>query len=149
MGGCNDCVCAENEQYLFSLGVMETDPITDVIDYRSPKKIAPNNQIDLPVTQTKRNRPPFPNLQSYNITCIVLGYTGYADEIRDLLSRLSHKTATYSDTHAPILRGALVTWESKIVAIVQFEDLSQSSTLTQKVEYKMTPKASSGSKKTK
>lgn len=104
----------------------------------------------MPVTMKQRNRPPFPNLQSYNITCIILGYTGYSDEVRDLLSRLSHKTASYAETHAVILRGAIVKWEAKIVAIIQFDDASQSSTLTQKFEYKMTPQESSRSnKKTK
>ena len=48
----------------------------------------------------------------------MLGYTGYADEVQDLLARLSHKTAYYAETHAAILKGALMVWEAKIVAIV-------------------------------
>ena len=64
-----------------------------------------------------------------------------------MLSRLSHKTASYAETHAVILRGAVVTWEAKIIAIVQFDDASQSSTLTQKFEYRMTPNESSSSNK--
>ena len=104
-----------------------------------PERNLPNAQADVPVTLKIRNRPPFPSLPSYNVSALVLAYTGYADEVEDLLERLAHSTAAYFATHRPILKGALVSWNAKIAEIVEFEDAYQKSSLSQTVEFKIQP----------
>ena len=100
-------------------------------------KNMPNTQTSNAVTSTVRNRPPFPGLPSYNATALILAFTGYADEVKDLLKKLSHRTAIYFETHQPILKGVLLNWNSKIVEIVEFEDVYQSSSLKKTVSYKI------------
>ena len=103
----------------------------------------PNVQDDIPVTGIVRNRPPLPGLPSYGITAIVLSYTGYTDEVQDLLEKLSHKTANYFIKNTHILRGALVNWNAKIVQIVEFEDAYSSSSLNTTVQVKIESRSSS------
>ena len=104
----------------------------------APEQNRPNTQAAVPVTLKIRNGPPFPSLPSYNVASLVLAYTGYADEVQDLLERLAHSTATYFETHQPILKGALVSWNAKVAEIVEFEDAYQQSSLSQAVAYKIT-----------
>ena len=109
----------------------------DTEEEAAPEQNLPNTQAVVPVTLKIRNRPPFPGLPSYNVSSLVLAFTGYADEVQDLLERLAHSTATYFETHRPILKGALVSWHAKIAEIVEFEDAYQRSSLSQSVAYKI------------
>ena len=79
MGACHDCVQNRDFEQLYTITRLNTE------EEIAAHKNVPNAQADIPVTRTIRNRPPFPGLPSYGITSIVLGYTGYADEIKELL----------------------------------------------------------------
>ena len=111
--------------------------MVDTEEDSAPGKNLPYAQADVPVTLKIRNRPPFPGLPSYNVSALVLAFTGHADEVEDLLERLAHSTAAYFRTHRPILKGALVSWDAKIAEIVEFEDAYQQSSLSQAVAYKI------------
>ena len=64
-------------------------------------------------TESYRIRPPFPKMQSFGITAIILSYFNYKKAVKCLLFCLSHKVKDYYYAHSIILEGYLIPFESE------------------------------------
>ena len=60
------------------------------------------------VEPTRLTRPPFPALESFNATAIVLSYWGFHDRVDSLLAMLGKEAGLYAKLHHEILCSILV-----------------------------------------
>ena len=65
-------------------------------------------------------KPPFPNLEIYNVTALILAMFGFEDEVKELLWELSSKTRKYFAGHRTILSSFLIMWKSEIKDLASF-----------------------------
>ena len=61
----------------------------------------------------KKVKPPFPKIAVFNVTALILAFTGYDYEIKDMMQVLSHGTRAYYQSHSAILRGFVAAWDPK------------------------------------
>ena len=55
-------------------------------------------------------KPPFPKLPVFNVSALILSFTGYRDDMETLLNLLSHNSAKYMAIHSNILAAFLLPW---------------------------------------
>ena len=55
-----------------------------------------------------RVEPPFPALPSFNCAATILSFVNFDEEVKDLLSALSHNTRNYYKKHMNILEGFVI-----------------------------------------
>ena len=64
-------------------------------------------------------RPPFPKLEIFNVSAIILSYMGHQDEIISLLNLLNLNTQCYAERHFEILQ-SFITWRPEITRVLSF-----------------------------
>ena len=65
-------------------------------------------------------RPPFANLEIFNVGALILTYYGFDDEVWDLLQVLSQNARRYCRSHTDILKGFLIKWPSEAEDFMTF-----------------------------
>ena len=65
-------------------------------------------------------KPPFPNLEIFNVSAVILGWYGFDDEVKDLLWQLSPKTRQYFFGHRNILSGFVIAWKPDVTNLASF-----------------------------
>ena len=77
----------------------------------------------LPTGQTNNSgskvKPPFTNLAIFNVSAMILSYTGHQDEIVSLLYMLNHNTHNYVERHFEILQ-SFIDWRPQITRNISF-----------------------------
>ena len=67
-------------------------------------------------------KPPFPGLQAFNVTGIILSLYGYDDDVKNMMQLVSNGTRKYFRVHYDTLSGFLEHWPPSFTGVIEFGD---------------------------